>query len=180
MPRKDTLPTRRFPPGTRITERKQKPGGESVSFPCELVAANQRFALVVFTVERPASFKTPVPIPAGTRSYGYFWTNRPYNAYRFVAPDGRIVCHRFDAVTDVVITTGEIRYRDLALDWWVLDDNTLLEEDRDEFESLVATGTLSSADEIAGAEASRAIFSRYRHIIDELAMVQQRLVTAQG
>lgn len=178
MPRKDTPRVQRFPPGTRVTERKFKPGGAVSTFTCELIACSRDFALVFFRVERPSAFNTPVPIPAGTRSYGFFWHNRPYNAYRFIGADGRLIAHRFDAVTAVRITSHEIAYRDLALDWWVLEDGVLLEEDREEFEALIASGAFSSQDAEAATRATQTVYSRYRHIIDELADLQHRLVIA--
>ncbi|MCO5201746.1 MAG: DUF402 domain-containing protein [Chloroflexi bacterium] len=108
-------------------------------------------------------------MPAGSVSYGYFWARRPYNVYRWLRADGTLIAHRFDAVTEVRIAGDSVRYRDLALDWWALPDGTLLEEDRDELEGLAASGALMATDVERANEAARQVFSRYRHIIDEVA-----------
>jgi uncharacterized protein len=178
MSAKDTPATQRFPPGTRISERKRKLDGTEAVFSCDLLALSRTFAMVLFVVERPSAFVTPVPLPRGTRSYGFFWRERPFNAYRFVAADGAVLAHRFDALTALTISRREIAYRDLVLDWWALPDDTLLEEDRDEYQSRVQDGTLTPADIRAAESASRDILSRYRHLIDELERLQHRFASA--
>lgn len=175
---KDTARIQRFEPGRTAIERKRKPDGQEHVFQCDYLANGPGFALVRFELTRPGAFATPVPIPVGTSSYGYFWQNRPFNAYRFVDRTGHVVAHRFDAVDNVRITARDIRFDDLVLDWWVLPGNVLLEEDRDEFDELLASGSLPPGAAERVDEATRLIHSRYRHIIDELDMLQRRLVTS--
>lgn len=165
-----------FPPGTSVIERKRKPDGTERAFRCELIAASSDFALVLFVVERPSAFHAPILLPRGTRSYGFFWSDRPYNAYRMVGADGRVVAHRFDALCDVRITPAEVSYRDLVLDWWVLADGTLVEEDRDEYDALVGDGVLSAADIALAASAAAEIVDNHAALMGELALVQRQLV----
>jgi predicted RNA-binding protein associated with RNAse of E/G family len=79
-------------------------------------------------------------------------------------------------VTDVRVTDDGVEYRDLLLDWWVLGDGTLTEEDRDEFDTAIADGSISGADIARAEDAARQIYSRYRHIIDEVEELERRWV----
>ncbi|MCC7364361.1 MAG: DUF402 domain-containing protein [Dehalococcoidia bacterium] len=159
-----------------IIERKTKPDGSERTYPCELVHLAPTFAVIRFHMQIGGTiFGTPIAIPPNSVSDGWFWRNRPYNLYRMRGPDGAILAHRFDAVTDVRLSPDEVAYRDLVLDWWVAADDTLIEEDRDELEELIGAGALTIADAERAEEAARLVFSRYRHIIDDVAKVERQL-----
>lgn len=162
----------------RVIERKLKPDGTAREYECELAWLDGRVAVVRF--ELPVgggAFGTPVEVPPGSHSWGYFWARRPYNAYRMVGPGGAVLAHRFDAVTDVRLGREVISYRDLVLDWWVLPDGEIIEEDREEFEALLAARTLPPADAARAQEAARQVISRYRRVIDEIEEIQRRINT---
>ncbi len=159
-----------------IVERKLKPDGSVREYPCDLLHLDSRLAVVQFVMTRGgAIFGTPIKIPPGSTSYGYFWANRPYNLYRMLRPGGTVIAHRFDALMDVQLGDNVISYRDLVLDWWVAPDGTLIEEDREELDSLVASGAVSARDAARANEAARQVFSRYRHIINEAEAIERRL-----
>ena len=161
---------------TTVIERKIKLDGTVREYVCELLHTEQNLVVVRYQVRGGAGASAlPVMLPPGSTSDGYFWRNKPYNLYRFTGPDGAIVGHRFDAVTAVRFAAGLVEYRDLAVDWWALPDGTLLEEDRDELDALIAAGALSAADIAATREATRHVFSRYRHIIDGAATLERRI-----
>jgi hypothetical protein len=163
----------------RYREVKVKPGGTELAYETDLVHRDRTLVIVRFLMRRGGGPpRLPVEVPAGSVSYGYFWARRPYNVYRWLRADGTLIAHRFDAVAEVRIAEDSVRYRDLALDWWSLPDGTLLEEDRDELEALAASGTLSVADVERANEAARQVFSRYRHIIDEVVTLERRFVTS--
>lgn len=158
-------------------ERKQKADGSVHDYETELVYRDGRVIIVRFRMLAGGGPpRLPIHVPPGSVSYGYFWARRPYNLYRMLDPEGRVLAHRFDAVTDVRFEADGLDYRDLALDWWVLPDGTLLEEDRDELEAALAAGELSLRDGERAEEAARQVFSRYRHIIDEAELLQRRHV----
>jgi predicted RNA-binding protein associated with RNAse of E/G family len=115
-----------------------------------------------------------VVIPAGSISDGYFWPRRPYNVYRMKRADGVVIAHRFDAVKGVRFDGAVVSYEDLVLDWWVLPGGELIEEDRDEFESGLADGSIDAADREATLAAARQVLGRYRHIIDEVEAFERR------
>lgn len=138
-------------------------------YDCTLVHdAWPRLAVIRFDLpEGGSAFATPVDVPPGSVSDGYFWRRRPYNLYRMYGPDGNVLVHRFDAVTDVRLEGDVLSYRDLVLDWWVLPGGRVVEEDREELAGLVAAGVLSERDRARAEEAAREVLARYRHVIDE-------------
>ncbi len=158
-------------------ERKLKSDGTLHEYATELVHCDKTVVIVKFVMTRAGGPpRLPIAVPAGTISYGYFWPRRPYNVYRWISPEGSILAHRFDAVTAVNVTPAAVDYRDLALDWWALPDGTLIEEDRDELEAAVQGGQISAADARIANEAAYHIFSRYRHIIDEVEELERKWV----
>jgi len=159
-----------------ILERKQKPDGTWREYECTLLHRDPGLVVVEFVMAKGgAIFGTPIEVPPGSYSHGWFWKRRPYNLYRMRRADGSLIAHRFDAVTDVQFDEGRVSYRDLVLDWWVLPDDTLIEEDREELDEMVAARLLSERDQAAANAAERAIYSRYRHIIDDVAKAEGRV-----
>jgi hypothetical protein len=158
-------------------ERKRKVDGTIEDYETELVYRDGRVAIVRFEVTKGGGPpRLAVAVPAGSVSFGYFWSRRPYSMYRWIGPDGSLLAHRFDAVGAVRIDPAGVDYQDLLLDWWVLPDGTLLEEDRDELEAAIASSAISAADAAKVNEAARQIYSRYRHIIDEVEDLERRHV----
>lgn len=173
----DTPPGNSPASAPRYLEVKVKPDGTALEYETDLVHRDRTLVIVRFMMVRGGGPpRLPVVVPAGSVSYGYFWVRRPYNVYRWLHADGSLIAHRFDAVTDVRIAEDSVRYRDLALDWWAFPDGTLVEEDRDELEALAASGALSPKDLERANEAARQVFSRYRHIIDEVVALERRYV----
>ncbi len=174
---KDTSPEGPPATGRSYREVKVKPDGTELAYETSLVHRDQGLVIVCFLMRKGGGPpRLPVVVPPGSVSYGYFWARRPYNVYRWLNPDGALIAHRFDAVTGVRITAEEVRYRDLALDWWALPDGTLIEEDRDELDALALSGVLAAKDLDRANEAARQVFSRYRHIIDEVVALERRFV----
>lgn len=176
------MPGEHTPPGNPVAigrpylERKQKPDGSWREYQCTLLHRAPGVVVVRFVMERGGVINgTPIAVDPGSVSHGYFWTRRPYNLYRMRRSDGSVIAHRFDAVTDVTIGDTGVSYRDLVLDWWVQPDGTIFEEDRDEFDELRAAGKLPAGDERRAEEAARQIWSRYRHIIDDVVTLERKL-----
>lgn len=180
MPGENTPPAPRRPPEPPFVERKEKPGGKVYEYQCTLAHAEAGFVIVRFVVpnfvSKPgAALRTPIPIPPGTTSFGYFWQRRDFDVYRMLDPGGSLVAHRFEAISVVSLDAGSIHYRDLVLDWWAFPDGRLIEEDRDELDDLVAAGAVSPRDAERANAVARHVLSRYRHIIDEVVAIEARL-----
>jgi predicted RNA-binding protein associated with RNAse of E/G family len=172
-----TPPPVRAGRGAEILERKLKPDGTLREYHCTLEFRSQTVTIIRFVMAKGgAIFGTPVEVPPGSVSHGYFWPRRPYNLYRMKRADGSIIAHRFDAVADVRVSDEAVDYRDLVLDWWALPDGTLIEEDREELEALLAAGKMTAADARRANMAARDVFSRYPHIIDEAEALERRWI----
>jgi predicted RNA-binding protein associated with RNAse of E/G family len=164
------------PEPVAILERKRKPDGSLREYECKLVARRPGLTVISFDMPQGGDvFGAAIHIPSGSISYGWFWSRKPYSLYRMFAPNGSLLAHRFDAVSDVLLLHDAVEYRDLVLDWWVLPDDTIIEEDRDELEALAASGALSPDDLTAANRAAHEVLSRYRHILDEVAALEARL-----
>lgn len=158
-------------------ERKRKTDGTVLDYETELVHRDQTVVIVKFMMTRGGGPpRLPVAVPAGSVSYGYFWPRRPYNVYRWLAPGGELIAHRFDAVTAVKVSESAVEYRDLILDWWAFPDGTLSEEDRDELDAAIASGAITAAEAKLANDAAYQVFSRYRHIIDDVEALERRWV----
>lgn len=121
------------------------------------------------------AFGPPIEVPPGSVSYGWFWARRTYNLYRMFRDDGSLIAHRFDAVANVKLLEGAVEYRDLVLDWWVTPDHTIVEEDRHELELLAANGVVGPEDVKRANAAAYEVLSRYRHIIDDVVVLERKL-----
>ena len=162
-------------PSRQVIERKIKHDGSVREFSCEGLRVTPNLAVVRYVIHNPGSFATPVTLPPGSISDGWFWKRKPYSLYRIRTPGGEVVAHRFDAVTKVNISEDVIAYHDLILDWWVLPGGQLVEEDRDELEELVASGGVSAATRDKALAAASTVLSRYRHIIDDVEVQERKL-----
>tara|TARA_B100001123_G_scaffold422145_1_gene530657 strand:+ start:1501 stop:2031 length:531 start_codon:yes stop_codon:yes gene_type:complete len=159
--------------GTPWVEIKRKPDGSERRYRCVLEYASSSLVVVSYVMRQGGSvFGTPIDIPPGSVSYGYFWRFRPYTVYRMRESD-RIVAHRFDAVAGVRLRPGEVSYRDLALDWWLTPEGDLIEEDRDEFEAFRDKGTFSPSDLVAVARAERVIAGSCERLLSELSEIER-------
>lgn len=157
-----------------IIERKVKPDGTVREFRCSELYREPGLVVVRYTLQGGSSFATPIRLAPGSTSDGYFWEGRPYNVYRMRGPDGSLLCHRFDAVTEVVIEEGVVRYRDNILDWWLIPGRGLIEEDRDELDAAAAAGRVSADDLAAAAAATTAIRHHHAEVVAEAAAIEAR------
>ncbi len=163
------------PRGTPWIERKRKLDGSERRYRCELEYASPPLVVVRFVMRQGGEvFGTPIAIPAGAVSFGYFWRSRPYTVYRMRSEAG-VIAHRFDAVANIRIGNGEVAYRDLALDWWLMPGGELIEEDREEFDALRAVAAFSPAELRAVARAERVIAGAGRRLLPELASLERQL-----
>ena len=128
----------------RITEAKRQLDGRIERFDCRLVVRRPRVIVLRFD-HRRARHAGGFVLPAGSRSWGFFWRRRPYVMYRIARPDGRLIAHRFDVVEDVRLEEREVSYMDLLLDIWVGPRGDVRVEDEDEVAQHARRGLLSAA-----------------------------------
>jgi predicted RNA-binding protein associated with RNAse of E/G family len=123
----------------RILEVKRHLDGREDMWECERLLVTPNDAVMRFEID------VDVPVaPAGTLTFGFFWRWRNYNLYRFVSPDGTVLGHRFDVVSEVRIAPDRVRYLDLLLDVLVAPDDTVTVEDQEDVDRAVADGLLTA------------------------------------
>jgi predicted RNA-binding protein associated with RNAse of E/G family len=117
--------------GPSITEIKTTLDGRVDRFVCDLVDRSPR-QLVVRSLVRQGRWVHGVWLPAGTVTIGYFWTDRPFNLYHWLDPQGRTLAYYFN-VGDVTGLSGAIlEWRDLAVDVLATPDGRVEVLDEDE------------------------------------------------
>ena len=151
-----------------ITEVKRHLDGRAERFDCHLMLRRPHLAVVRFDHEnqqRAGGYR----LSAGSRTYGFFWRQRPYVLYRIAGPDGRLIAHRFDVVEDVKLGEREVSYTDLLLDLWVDPDGQARLEDEDEVEEFARRGLLAPAQRKRIDTTRDLLLRRHRVIVREAA-----------
>jgi predicted RNA-binding protein associated with RNAse of E/G family len=102
-------------PATSITEIKTTLLGERKTFACELLQATASDAVVVYRM--PADHQLEdILLRKGTLSLGYFWQDRPYNAYHWIDAQLQTIALYFNVSDSTIISTESIAWRDLMVD----------------------------------------------------------------
>jgi hypothetical protein len=113
----DTLPETLPESLPEILELKRTLDGREKRFHCRLIEGDARQAVVLFVA--PAAMQVHgVDLPAGTVTFGHFWTDRAYNVYHWLDPRGATIGFYFNLSDSTVIDVAEQRleWRDLTLD----------------------------------------------------------------
>ena len=134
--RSQALPT---PPVGRLIEVKEKLSGEELRFDLERWLLTPGLAVGRWVADAKNTFGAP----AGTYSWGVWRAERPIGVYRLHTPEGELLRYRIDAIEDVRIGDGEVRYRDLLLDARIRPDGDVSFEDEDEVDEAITAGRLS-------------------------------------
>lgn len=104
-----------MPASALMKEIKVTLAGERQEFICQLLDRSETHVVVLYPV-RQARRVAKIVLPRGTASYGYFWRDRPYNVYHWVAPDGRTLGYYVNLADQVIIRRNQVEWRDLAVD----------------------------------------------------------------
>jgi len=105
-----------MPPLTSIVEIKRRLAGDEVRFDCLRLAGNAQHVVVLWIARAPMHVHG-VDLPAGTVSFGHFWTDRFYNVYHWVDPERRAtIGFYFNLADHTDIAVGELVWRDLVVD----------------------------------------------------------------
>ena len=105
-----------MPPLTPIVEIKRTLAGEEKRFDCLRLAGNAEHVVVLWIARDPMHVHG-VDLPAGTISFGHFWTGRRYNVYHWVDAERRSTLGFYFNVADRTrIGPAELEWRDLVVD----------------------------------------------------------------
>jgi hypothetical protein len=100
----------------RILETKRSLDGRRKEFRCSLLERGPARAVVLFISPGPYRV-AEIALPAGTVTFGHFWTDRAYNVYHWLTPEGRTLGFYFNIADGTTFDAeGGLQWRDLALD----------------------------------------------------------------
>ncbi|HVR62021.1 MAG TPA: DUF402 domain-containing protein [Polyangia bacterium] len=100
-----------------VLEIKRTLDGREKRFACRLLTGDdQHRRAVVLFVSEAAMHVHGVDLPPGTVTFGYFWSDRPYNAYHWMNPRGDTIGVYFNLSDRTHIAEGVLEWRDLAVD----------------------------------------------------------------
>lgn len=98
-----------------VLEIKRTLDGREQRFQCQLIAGDRQQAVLLF-VARAAMHVHGIDLPAGTVTFGHFWTDRFYNVYHWLDGWGGTIGFYFNLSDSTVIGDGRLEWRDLTLD----------------------------------------------------------------
>lgn len=114
-----------------ITEIKTTLLGERKTFACELLQATANDAVVVYRMPADRQLEG-ILLRKGTLSLGYFWQDRPYNAYHWIDAQQQTVALYFNVSDNTIISAEAIAWRDLMVDVLITPDGRCRVLDEDE------------------------------------------------
>jgi hypothetical protein len=166
-------------PESIVVEIKRFLRGGQEAYRCLALDVSPRLAVLLFPhpgERRAGGFL----FPAGSRTYGFFWTRRHYLLYVLHGPDGGLIAHRFDVVDEVRLRPGRVEYLDLALDVWVDPSGRAWTEDEEEVVELASQGLLSSERLALIERTKRLLLASHRRIAAEARDELRRLGQIRG
>jgi predicted RNA-binding protein associated with RNAse of E/G family len=121
---------------TSIVEIKRTLAGGEKRFDCLRLSGNAEHVVVLWIAREPMHVHG-VDLPAGTVSFGHFWTTRNYNVYHWVDADRRTVGFYFNIADRTRIAAAELEWRDLVVDVLALPSGRLDVLDEHELPTVV-------------------------------------------
>ncbi len=102
-------------------EIKEKLNGERQQFACVLMEQEVDQVVVLYRLERFWQIER-LSLPKGTLSFGYFWTDKPYNAYHWLQPEDQSIGVYFNISDQTRLSHDQVYWRDLSVDLLVTPD----------------------------------------------------------
>ncbi len=122
---------------TPIVEIKQTLAGTLKRFDCLKLAGDQRHVVVLWVAREPMHVHG-VDLPAGTISFGHFWTDRFYNVYHWVDAAQQTAGLYFNIADRTRIGPAQLEWRDLVVDVLATPGGRLEVLDEDELPATLA------------------------------------------
>ncbi|HLK88683.1 MAG TPA: DUF402 domain-containing protein [Polyangia bacterium] len=104
-----------MPPLTQVVEIKRTLAGGEKRFECLRLAGNATHAVLLWIAREPMHVHG-VDLPAGTVSFGHFWTDRYFNVYHWLDAGRQTMGYYFNIADRTRIAAGELEWRDLVID----------------------------------------------------------------
>jgi hypothetical protein len=155
----------------QVLEIKRTLAGETKSYACRAAELTEDRAVLLYTLERPGTVGG-LTLPAGTLTVAYYWSDRPYNVYHWIAPDGVTLAYYFNLSGPPRIGRARLEWEDLEVDVLVTPDTRarVLDEDR------VPASAADRLPEIAAARDR--VLREYRHVVSAVEAASRTLLAA--
>mgnify|MGYP001241830837 FL=1 len=112
-----------------VTERKIRYDSGVVEYACVPLDIGKRSAVLFHAIREAFAIEAGsrvIPIPKGSYTIAYYWTDRPYNLYFMRDGEGRCLGAYFNIVRNTTISGGTVCYEDLIIDCMALPDGEVL------------------------------------------------------
>ena len=143
-----------------VLEIKRRLDGSVRTYDCETVEIAGDRAVLLYRLPG-AGRVAGLALPAGTLTLAYYWSDRPYNVYHWIAPSGETLAYYFNLSGPVRIGRDRLEWEDLEVDVLVTPDGGVQVLDED----AVPTAAAARLPEIAAA--------RERVLTDQRAVVEE-------
>jgi hypothetical protein len=114
-----------------ILEHKRTLAGVEKRFECRVLARGETH-LAVLWIAPAAMHVHGLDLPAGTVTFGHFWTDRNFNVYHWLRSDRSTVGYYFNISDDTSWTSSRLAWRDLTVDILATPEGRLDVLDEDE------------------------------------------------
>jgi len=98
-----------------IIEVKETLSGARKSFSCRVLSRATDRLVVLFISDRTWRV-AELELPAGTVTFGYFWSDRAYNVYHWMTSAGATLAHYVNLADRTSLGEAQLTWRDLAVD----------------------------------------------------------------
>jgi uncharacterized protein len=129
-----------------VTEVKRRLDGSVRKYPCEAAEMGDDHAVLLYRITGTGRV-ADVSLAPGTLTVAYYWTDRPYNVYHWIAPSGDTLAYYFNLSGPVHIGRDRLEWEDLEVDVLVTPDGRVQVLDEDK----VPAGAAARLSEIARA-----------------------------
>lgn len=155
----------------KFTEIKHRIDGPTSTFECKLIHWEPDHVIIRYDIGGHETWEVAgIQLPPGTITYAYYWTNRPYNVYHWVLPDGTTAGYYFNLADETRIGKDRVEWRDLVVDILVTPEGHYQVLDEEE---LPATLAPSIRAELEQAKAE--IAHNWQQIVARIAQKTEEL-----
>jgi predicted RNA-binding protein associated with RNAse of E/G family len=98
-----------------IIELKRTLTGVEKRFECWQLARSAAHVAVLWIAPQPMHVHG-IDLPAGTVSFGHFWSDRNYNVYHWMRSDSSTIGYYFNISDTTELSGDQLRWRDLTVD----------------------------------------------------------------
>lgn len=156
-----------------VLEVKHRLDGAVRTYSCEAVEVADDHAVLRYRLPGPGRV-ADLQLPAGTLTVAYYWADRPYNVYHWIAPAGETLGYYFNLSGPVRIGRDRLEWEDLEVDVLVTPDGRVQVLDED----AVPEDAAARLPEIARAR--ERVLADWRTVVDEVERAWRALQPGSG